>query len=231
VRPVRTLFFVTILLATAFSGCLADPEAQSVTTTTSSSGAPTASATAGTTGTNGTGGAMTSSAPAENTAPTANLTTDLVNGTAPLNVTFTIDGADEDGDELSWTLDADGDGTEDYNGTEVPSAIVHEFTAVGNYTALLTVTDGTDNATASVDIVVEVPPVTGPNLCQRAATQTAGPVYVFDGDGGTWIFIEANDIPGLQVGNTNLIPEEQAKAIGEYSALWVGCEDADQMVF
>lgn len=191
----RTAILATIMLASAFSGCLADP-AEPQTVTDSSEPAATTS----TTGTNATTpsstntGTTTSAAAAENTPPTANLTTDVPNGTAPLNVTFTVEGADEDGDELTWTLDIDSDGTAEYNGSVVPDALVHEFTEPGNYTAVLTVSDGTANATANVTVAVEVGAATGPKedlwvrwdeagMCHAKGAQAAGPLYVHDRPG------------------------------------------------
>lgn len=81
--------------------------------------------------------------PPINRAPVANLTADLTNGTAPLNVTFTLSGSDADGDNLTWSFDA-GDGNTTANGTSLPATVNVTYAAVGNHSATLTVSDGTN---------------------------------------------------------------------------------------
>lgn len=83
--------------------------------------------------------------------PTATLTADVTTGDAPLEVTFTLDGSDPDGDDLAWTFDADGDGTADEEGDELPATVVHTFGA-GNHTARLVVSDGEDEADATLRV-------------------------------------------------------------------------------
>ncbi|HEX9817192.1 MAG TPA: hypothetical protein VGB18_09450, partial [Candidatus Thermoplasmatota archaeon] len=101
---IRATIVSSLVLFAALSGCLADEaEPQSGTATEPA---------ATTTGTNAT--TSTNATSATNTPPTANLTADVPNGTAPLNVTFTVNGTD-DGDALNWTLDIDADGTAEYN--------------------------------------------------------------------------------------------------------------------
>lgn len=122
-------------------------------------------------------------APEPNTAPTAGLTIDVTSGEAPLNVTFTLTGDDADGDELTWSLDLDDDGTIDEQGDELPASIVHTY-PVGNWTARFVVYDGEDEAEATVGVTVDEPEVeveAGP-----FATVTA-----------TWM-VGATDGPGLQ---------------------------------
>lgn len=89
-----------------------------------------------------------------NRAPTAQLNASVANGTSPLNVTFTIDGADADNDTLDWTL-AFGDGNET-NGTRLPANVTHAYATEANLTvlAVLTVSDGVRNATANVTLTV-----------------------------------------------------------------------------
>ena len=94
-----------------------------------------------------------------NTAPEADLAADAVTGEAPLNVTFTVDGLDADGDALTWTLDADGDGTVDANGTSLPGTAAFLFETAGNFTATLSVTDGEDTATAMLNVTILEPVV------------------------------------------------------------------------
>jgi len=137
------LFIAGLLVFAAVSGCLADPEAKG------EDASPGASGDAGNTTANGTGANATS-----NTAPTANLTADVDNGSAPLSVNFTIEATDADGDNLTWSLDADGDGAADGNGTEVPGNLTFLFEAEGVYNATLTVEDGASNATSTLQINV-----------------------------------------------------------------------------
>lgn len=123
---------------------------------TSSSKAPGASAGSTSTG-------STSSAPGSggNIAPSAVLAASVVTGAAPLAVLFNITGSDPDGDALTWTLDVDGNGTADYDGTDLPSEVNHTFTA-GLHVVNLTVSDGTDTALASVTVNVTAGAGTGP---------------------------------------------------------------------
>nr|WP_268249689.1 PQQ-dependent sugar dehydrogenase [Streptomyces chromofuscus] len=83
-------------------------------------------------------------------APIAQATANVTSGKAPLTVTFSSAGtSDPDGDPLSysWTF---GDG-----GTSTAAGPAHTYTANGQYTATLTVTDSTGrSATASVPITV-----------------------------------------------------------------------------
>lgn len=88
--------------------------------------------------------------------PAATLSANLTQGAAPLNVTFTINATDADGDALAWSLDF-GDGSAASNGTSangtVTMALNHTFSA-GNHTAFLNVTAGGANATSNVTIAV-----------------------------------------------------------------------------
>lgn len=99
------------------------------------------------------GGGGTDPTNATNTPPVANLTTDAVNGTAPLNVTFTLDATDAEGDNLTWILAVNG--TEVANGTALPATVEHNFTEPGNLTVLLRVSDGDATGDASLVVVVE----------------------------------------------------------------------------
>src|SRR5688572_26883310 len=91
-----------------------------------------------------------------NSPPTASITASITDGTAPLSVNFTLDASDQDNDTLSWTLDADGDGTPDQEGTNATFPIVANFTYAdaGNFTANLTVTDGTDSTSRELAVSV-----------------------------------------------------------------------------
>ncbi|NUT91413.1 MAG: PKD domain-containing protein, partial [Saccharothrix sp.] len=90
--------------------------------------------------------------------PIAAAKADKTSGHAPLTVRFDSAGSrDPDGDPLTFAWDFDGDGTTDSTET-APS---HTYTANGDYTARLTVTDGGGrSAAANVRIVVgNTPPV------------------------------------------------------------------------
>ncbi|ONI92926.1 PKD domain-containing protein [Saccharothrix sp. ALI-22-I] len=93
-----------------------------------------------------------------NRAPVAVATADPKSGHAPLTVRFDSSGSrDPDGTEITLAWDFDGDGTTD--STEADPS--HTYTANGNYTARLTVTDADGrSAVANVAIVVgNTPPV------------------------------------------------------------------------
>lgn len=100
----------------------------------------------------------------ENRAPTAQLTAPSHQGDAPFNVTFRLDGSDDDGDELAWTLDADGDGVTDAEGMELPTQVVHLFDEPGLYTAALNVTDGTLHTATTLQINVTEAGPAGPEF-------------------------------------------------------------------
>lgn len=239
----RTVVVSTILVLTALSGCLSEPTGTSVETTTASvtgstSGTPAATGSGSSTPTPTT----TAPAPGPNSPPTANLTSDVANGTVPLNVTFTIDGSDADGDELTWTLDADGDGTEDFNGTGVPTAVTYEFNETGSFTAVLKVTDGEAFAEATVMIAVEEAAAAEPKEDDWAVWDELGQChakgaieipaagyYVHErGDppgtalllgAGTWVYEESNGVEGLQLGG----PDEDDA--------YKGCVNPDTLIF
>jgi hypothetical protein len=237
----RAIVLSLTVLGAAFAGCISDPEP--ATDSPSDSPAATSEAAAAIT----TSSAPETSEPVVNHAPTANLSADVENGSVPLNVTFTIEAFDEDGDELTWTLDADGDGAADYNGTAADTSALHSFAAAGNFTAILNVTDGALFAESRINITVEAPSAP-PQLKEDAwvrwdengvchakdARPSTGPIYVQDrpgpgqqwgtglvtpGGGGTWIYEESNGIPGLQVGG-----------VGE-SSEYVACLKPDTLIF
>ncbi|MGB1586860.1 MAG: Ig-like domain-containing protein, partial [Thermoplasmatota archaeon] len=89
-----------------------------------------------------------------NTAPAPQLDADIVNGTAPLLVNFTITATDVDGDNLTWVFEAHANGTMVANATGNQSAFPAQVNATfeANGTATLTVSDGTNSTTVSVNI-------------------------------------------------------------------------------
>lgn len=97
-------------------------------------------------------------APPTNAAPTATLEASALNGTAPLNVTFTLGGSDPDGDDLTWSLTV---GNDTQAGDALP-ATVNATLEVGNHTVTLTVSDGNLTGNATLVIAVEAGAATGP---------------------------------------------------------------------
>lgn len=97
-----------------------------------------------------------SDATGSNEAPNVSLEANRTSGEAPLAVSFTLDGNDPDGDELSWTFDT---GSEDAatNGTILPTTLNHTYSSEGSYTAQLSVTDGNATAAQTVTITVRAP--------------------------------------------------------------------------
>jgi PKD repeat protein len=92
--------------------------------------------------------------PAGNQAPTVEAGADRNTGTAPLNVTFTAQATDADGDTLTYEWDF-ADGSAKANGREVD----HTYTDAGTYDAKVTVSDGNGGSTtATVRVVVGDPP-------------------------------------------------------------------------
>lgn len=157
-----------------------------------------------------------------NTAPTATLAADVLNGTAPLNVTFTLAGADADKDNLTWMLTA-GNATLG-NGTTLPANVTHQFLEAGNVSVVLAVSDGSNTTLANVTIVVAaaVPAVTGPVICEaEGETELPGGFYQ---DRMSWIFEESNGLPGLQY-------TAEPSLIGEYDSAGEGCENGDTLLF
>ena len=152
----RTLLVLLLLLTVAFAGCAskdkgADGSEGDLTGSSATSGTKTSSGT-GTSSTSGTStGTTTSGTDAPNTPPTAQLSAATAEGS--LQVNFTADGSDADGDGLSWTLDY-GDASANETGTAFPQNLTHTYAAAGTFTATLTVSDGRLNATSSVNVTL-----------------------------------------------------------------------------
>lgn len=68
---------------------------------------------------------------------------DVGTGTVPLAVTFHMAGGHGAGLPVTWSLDADGDGSPDADGDALPAQAGFDFTAPGTYRAVATLTDGT----------------------------------------------------------------------------------------
>jgi cytochrome c len=87
----------------------------------------------------------------ENEAPVLGaVTADPTSGFAPLPVEFTSDATDADEDELTYSWDFDGDGDEDAD-TKNAS---HTYAQAGVYNAKVTVSDGEDSASKTVQVTV-----------------------------------------------------------------------------
>ena len=102
---------------------------------------------------------------ANNNLPDINsFTVNPTTGTAPLDVTFSWNVSDLDGDSLTCYLDVDNDGTDDYTINDCASNTSqnHTYTNPGNYTAKLTVNDGkggTDTETVQVRVTAPSPDI------------------------------------------------------------------------
>lgn len=106
---------------------------------------------------------------ADNTPPIAQWTVNGTEGGAPLTTVFEMDATDEDGDDLTWTLEL-GD-TNQTNGTTLPANHSHEYTQPGNYSVVFTVSDGTDTDSISTTIVVtDEPPSEVPGPVEFSGT-------------------------------------------------------------
>lgn len=144
-----------VLMGALFAGCTDEPtesqdakipvEETTSTTTTSSTGTTAAPA----------GEPTPADETAPNRAPEVTFVPNATSVDAGSGVTFAINATDADGDELSWTLDGDGDGVVDAEGTEATVSFTYE--AAGNFVATLNVTDGNSTVTATATIeVIEV---------------------------------------------------------------------------
>jgi PKD repeat protein len=112
------------------------------------------------------------------------LTAAPVNGTAPLNVTFSVDALGKD-NRTTWRLSF-GDG-QDANGTaaQLPGNRTHGYAVGGNFTARLTVAYG-GNVSANATVLVKVHAVAGadyPKVFTFGASKAGciGDAYAADG--------------------------------------------------
>ncbi len=97
-------------------------------------------------------------------------------GTAPLDVTFSWNVSDPDGDPLTCTLDP-GDGTPTYTISNCASntSQTHTYTSTGSFTAVLRVEDGNGNsAVGNVSVDVSLPPNSPPAINTFSANPDAG---------------------------------------------------------
>ncbi|MDX1450365.1 MAG: PKD domain-containing protein [Acidimicrobiia bacterium] len=96
-----------------------------------------------------------------NSAPVATLVANVTAAEVPFDVLFSFNASDADGDVLEWTFDADGDGTADLEGIDLPGELVFAFADPGLYTANFTVDDGDAAHWATVTVNATAPAATG----------------------------------------------------------------------
>ncbi len=90
--------------------------------------------------------------------PGASVTADPTTGTVPFNVTFFLEVFEVPLDEnLTWTLDVDGDLEPETkgNGNNLPGNYTRTYTFAGTYNVTFSATDGTDTWNATTQIVAE----------------------------------------------------------------------------
>lgn len=133
----RLALVVSLMLVPVLAGCASVKDAAESAAESAGIALPSSSSAA-------------SSSGKANLPPTADLTANLVNGTAPLNVTFTLAGADPEGKPITWDF-AVGNLTQ--KGTTLP-ATVNATLAAGNLTARLIVSDGALNTTRTLNVTV-----------------------------------------------------------------------------
>lgn len=153
---------VLIGLMVVLSGCLAGEKTASDSTSPSPSVSETVDAG---TSTNTTEPSAEPSPDVPNSSPTATLSASIENGTVPLNVTFDFSAQDADaGQELLWSLDADGDGSADAEGSRdaLPGNYTHTYLVEGLFNATLLVDDGEANTSANITIIVSASAPSGP---------------------------------------------------------------------
>lgn len=142
----RVVASALVVLCIVLAGCSGGDSTSTSSSDGTSGPSGTGSTSTSRSGTSTTATATTTTAnPSSNTPPSGSLSVSVPAGAVPLNVTFTIDGTDRDGDDLSWKLDVTGDG-EPESTTEAPAAFPatysHTYAVEGVYNATLTITDG-----------------------------------------------------------------------------------------
>lgn len=167
---------VTAFIVAGCSGSTEDSPASSSTSspTTTTPDDPSTSSTTSTTSSSTTSSPPAPHSPERNRAPEAVLLPLPRVAVAPANITFHIDADDEDAsDTHSWRLSF-GDGTPGTSGTETPFTVVHNYTAIGNYTAVLLVSDMYGVEDSVEQIVVLTPEYFPPMLFNGTADIACG---------------------------------------------------------
>ncbi len=117
--------------------------------------------------------------------PVATVSASVTKGTAPLNVTFTGQATDPDGEIDLFEWDFDGDNTFDYSSADTGNT-AHTYAVAGTYHALFRVTDA-DGLIATKDLLINVKEVSDP-VARANADPTIGktPLTVnFNGAGSS----------------------------------------------
>lgn len=151
-----TVLAACLLVAAALAGC-SDGDKKSSSSTSTSGTATSSSST-------------TSARP--NQPPSAVVSAGDVtatDGAAPFVVKFTLDGDDPDGDSLSWALSF-GDAGAEAKGTTLPTTVNHNYTAAGNFSVKLTVSDGRNATLAEISVAIVASPAAAPLRFEGAAT-------------------------------------------------------------
>ncbi len=218
---VRALILVSLMIAVAVSGCVEPAEPTQTTVAAASTPSATSDGPAPSSST------TTTSVAASNQAPTASLNGSVTNGTTPLEVIFTVDGADPEGAPIAWALDFDFDGIADANGSELPTNVTHVFELPGEYSVALNVSDGELEGSASFSIAVvegvaSVPlPVIfeGSALVPDALRLTEGeclfPLLAWAGLPTGGISGDVHEVPGEIIGWNYVLSSD------DFVAMWV----------
>jgi len=93
-----------------------------------------------------------------NEPPQASLSVSRNVGNAPLEVSFSGDGADTDGSVVRYVIDF-GDGTPNWGSTSAPEDVPHTYGTAGSYSPTLTVTDDDDATGGAVQTITVTEPV------------------------------------------------------------------------
>ena len=147
--------------------------------------------------------------PVGNRAPSVDVAAVPASGDAPLEVLFTADGTDPDGDTLTYAWDFD-DGAEGSG-----RSVTHVYTHGGTYTATVTASDGRGGTdTAEIPIVVGNPagnqaPTVSANADPKAGTAPLTvdfSSHAVDADGDdllvTWAFGDGGQAAGEEATHT-----------------------------
>ncbi|WP_456402818.1 PKD domain-containing protein [Persephonella sp.] len=100
-------------------------------------------------------------------------------GKAPLEVTFTFDVSDPDGDPLTCFFDFDGNNSHDYTisncqSNSVSKTVTHQYQTPGSYDAVLTVFDGNDTVQSNPVRITVNSPNRSPIINSFTATPNSG---------------------------------------------------------
>ncbi len=153
----RVLLVTLLLLLVGLAGCASEGDSPTNDAGNGDGGDNTNSGNGtiddpGNGGNNGTAnGNSTTNETVENLVPVINVTADIVNGTAPLLVTFNLT-IEDDSENLTWSFFLEG--TAMQNGTGAAAVVNHTFTA-GSWFVEFVASDGEHEATANMTIEVQ----------------------------------------------------------------------------